>query len=140
MCCSWLLYRYCRRAPLSGGSTVKASNSTRRGPSQATSCPATEGVLCDQDSLAGATTFVYTGSGLSVEGVPLVAAPDTGVLVLSAAPLCAGSDGGSFTLTQAREWHCCLACRDAVGACRSCAVITTLALFSHMYTSLLERS
>ncbi len=48
----WCACRYCRLAPL--------PNSVSKG------------MLCDQPSAATATEFLYTGNGLSAQGVPLV--------------------------------------------------------------------
>jgi hypothetical protein len=75
--------KYCKLAQLPAG---LASPSTCN----------TQGLICDQDSIAGgATALAYTGTGLSYNGVPLVASPPSNTLVLSSDPVCTVPDGGN---------------------------------------------
>ncbi len=74
--------KYCRLAPLPAGLV-------------STSTCNTQGVICDQDSMDGAAVLTYTGSGLSYNGVPLVAAAPSNTLVLSADPACSTSPGAT---------------------------------------------
>jgi hypothetical protein len=61
----------------------------------------TQGVICDQDTLATATVLTYTGSGLSFNGVPLVEVPPSKTLVLSADPACTVPGGDKLTFPPA---------------------------------------
>ena len=81
--------KYCRLVPLPPGF-----------PSPNARCN-TQGMLCDQDSLATATTLTYTGSGLSYNGVPLVEMPPSRTLVLSADPACTLPGGDKLTFPPA---------------------------------------
>jgi hypothetical protein len=74
--------KFCRLAPLPAGLV-------------STSTCSTQGVICDQDSMDGAAVLTYTSSGLSYNGVPLVAAAPSNTLVLSADPACSTSSGGT---------------------------------------------
>lgn len=51
------------------------------GSRQVASC-GSQGMVCDQDSAAGATVLTYTGAGLSYDGVALTVLPGSGTLVL----------------------------------------------------------
>ena len=86
--------KYCRLAPLT----------------TQTAC-ASQGMLCDQSSPSDATIMMYTGTGLSYNGVPLVQQPVTGTLVLSSNASCSLPGGGTFTFPPAGQWqhnaYCC---------------------------------
>jgi hypothetical protein len=89
---------YCRLATLPAG-TVSPSTCN------------TQGVICDQDTIATASVLTYTGSGLSYNGVPLVEAAPSKTLVLSADPACTvpGGDKLAFppaTLRELPEGRC----------------------------------
>ena len=73
---------------------------------QTPSSCATQGVICDQDTIATATILTYTGSGLSYNGVPLVQSPVSKTLVLSSDPACTVPGGDKLTFPDAvlREW------------------------------------
>jgi hypothetical protein len=61
----------------------------------------TQGVICDQPTIATATILTYTGSGMSYNGVPLVETAPTGTLVLSADPTCAVANGSTLSFPPA---------------------------------------
>jgi hypothetical protein len=61
----------------------------------------TQGVICDQPTIATATILTYTGSGMSYNGVPLVETAPTGTLVLSADPACAVVNGSTLSFPPA---------------------------------------
>ncbi len=86
--------KYCRLAQLPAGFVTPATCNT-------------QGILCDQDSLATATILTYTGNGLSFNGVPLVVLPPSMTLVLSADPTCTvpGSDKLDFPTASLSEWQ-----------------------------------
>jgi hypothetical protein len=65
------------------------------------------GMLCDQPSLAGATPLTYTGSGLALDGVPLVSTSPGSPLVLAnstSKPLGPTSDDLAFPPAGALQW------------------------------------
>jgi hypothetical protein len=80
--------KYCRLAQLPAGYVSPATCNT-------------QGILCDQDSLATATILTYTGTGMSYSGVPLVVLPPSMTLVLSADPACTVPDGDKLTFPPA---------------------------------------
>ena len=59
-------------------------------------------MICDQPDAASATALTYTGNGLSYNGVPLVQAPDTGVLTASSDPACQSPGGGVMTFPKGK--------------------------------------
>ena len=64
------------------------------------------GMICDQESSSTATPFTYTGSGLAVNGIPMVQTTPGGPLVLANStrtPLTATSD--DLTFPAVGEWH-----------------------------------
>ena len=61
----------------------------------------TQGVICDQDTIATATILTYTGSGLAYNGVPLVEVPPSRTLVLSSDAACTVPDGDKLTFPPA---------------------------------------
>jgi hypothetical protein len=73
---------------------------------QTPSSCATQGVICDQDTIATASVLTYTGSGLSYNGLPLVQTPVSKTLVLSADPACTTPGGSKLTFPPATlgEW------------------------------------
>ena len=74
---------------------------------QAASCAATQGLLCDQASSAGASNLTYTGSGLAFNGVPLVVSPGSKTLLLSADPACTVPGGDQLAIepvSESRAW------------------------------------
>ncbi len=83
-----------------GQTTVLQSVQTGMYCRLATLSPGTEqGMVCDQPTAATATPLTYTGSGLSVDGVPLVASSSGSPLVLAnstSATLSPNSDNLSF--------------------------------------------
>ena len=68
-------------------------------------------MICDQPDAASATALTYTGNGLSYNGVPLVQAPDTGVLTASSDPACQSPGGGVMTFPKGKNsrkpWPTC---------------------------------
>ena len=84
--------KYCRLAQLAPGIVSPATCNT-------------QGVICDQDTIATATILTYTGSGLSYNGVPLVEAAPSKTLVLTADPACTvpGGDKLAFPPATLRE-------------------------------------
>ena len=112
--------KYCRVAPLPAGYALgrpvgaAASSSTeasRAGGArhllQTPSSCATMGVICDQDTIAGASILTYTGTGMTYNGVPLVQSPISHTLILSADPACTvpGGDKISFPPAALCGWH-----------------------------------
>ena len=64
------------------------------------------GMICNQTSSSTATPFTYTGSGLAVNGIPMVQTTPGGPLVLANStrtPLTATSD--DLTFPAVGEWH-----------------------------------
>jgi hypothetical protein len=86
--------KYCRLAQLPAGFVTPATCNT-------------QGILCDQGTLATATVLTYTGTGLSFNGVPLVVLPPSMTLVLSADPACTAPGGDKLTFPPASlsEWQ-----------------------------------
>ncbi len=80
--------KYCRLAQLAPGIVSPATCNT-------------QGVICDQDTIATATVLTYTGSGLSYNGVPLVEVPPSKTLVLSSDPACTVPGGDKLTFPPA---------------------------------------
>ncbi len=68
---------------------------------QVPSSCATQGVLCDQDTIATSSTLTYTGLGMSYNGVPLVQSPNSRVLLLSSDPSCTTPGGNLLTFPPA---------------------------------------
>jgi hypothetical protein len=102
--------KYCRIAQLPAGyilsqpvsalDTEASSAGARHLLQTPTSC-ATQGIVCDLDTIAGATILTYTGSGLSFNGVPLVQSPVSKTLLLSANPACTAPGGDRITFPPA---------------------------------------
>ena len=103
--------KYCRIAQLPANYPLnKPGSRPQRTPSSVSSAGSgrhllqvpssciTQGVLCDQDTIATASILTYTGTGMSYNGIPLVQSPNTNTLVLSADPACTvpGGDKLSF--------------------------------------------
>ena len=104
--------KYCRVAPLPSGyplNTPVRAASTATGSRHLLQTPsscATQGVICDQDTIATASILTYTGSGLSYNGVPLVQSPISKTLVVSADAACTVPGGSIMTFPPATlgEW------------------------------------
>ncbi len=79
--------KWCRLAPFTPSTTCQ-----------------TQGMLCDKDSTAEATVFMYTGNGLSYNRVPLVQQPVTGTLVLSSDPKCGNGFGNKLVFPPGEMW------------------------------------
>jgi hypothetical protein len=91
---------YCRLAT----ATVGVLRSPARGTTPKGTAPdrcATKGLVCDQPSFEAAFPFTYTGTGLQYQGVPLVQAPVTGVMLLTSDAACATAAGAAFTFPVA---------------------------------------
>ena len=100
--------------PIQPGETTQLKNTQTGKYCRLTQLPAgyvspttcnTQGVICDQDTIATATILTYTGSGLSYNGVPLVEVAPSKTLVLSADASCTvpGGDKLTFPLATLRE-------------------------------------
>jgi hypothetical protein len=61
----------------------------------------TQGVICDQDTIASASILTYTGNGMSYNGVPLVQVPPSNTLLLSSDPACTVPGGDKITFPPA---------------------------------------
>jgi hypothetical protein len=105
--------------PIMPGETTQLQNTQTGKYCRLTQLPAgyvspttcnTQGVICDQDTLATATILTYTGTGLSFTGVPLVEVPPSRTLVLSADPACTVPDGDKLTFPLAVLRECLLGC------------------------------
>jgi hypothetical protein len=68
---------------------------------QVPSSCATQGVICDQDTIATASILTYTGNGLAYNGVPLVQSPVSKTLLLSSDPACTVPGGDKITFPPA---------------------------------------
>ena len=110
--------KYCRLAqlpstyPMAAARLTKSTGNSagitaKRGLMQAPSSCATQGVICDQDTIATATILTYTGSGLSYNGVPLVQSPPSKTLVLSSDPACTVPNGAVLSFPPATLCECC---------------------------------
>jgi hypothetical protein len=91
--------KYCRTASLEAAGVRRTIN-----PAQA-DCTGTIGLLCDQSQPVAATLLTFTGTGFTVNGVPLVEAAD-GFMVLSNSSDChpAGIGAGfEFPVTAIGE-------------------------------------
>ena len=104
--------KYCRVTQLPSGyplNTPVGSASTATGSRHLLQTPsscATQGVICDQDTIATASILTYTGSGMTYNGVPLVQSPISKTLLVSADPACTVSGGSIMTFPPATlgEW------------------------------------
>jgi hypothetical protein len=88
---------YPLNTPVRAASTATGARHLLQTPS---SC-ATQGVICDQDTIATATILTYTGSGLSYNGVPLVQSPISKTLLASADAGCTVPGGDRLTFPPA---------------------------------------
>jgi hypothetical protein len=95
--------KYCRLAQLPTGYPLytRITSSSKRGLLQVPGSCNTQGVLCDQDTIATATILTYTGYGMSYNGVPLVQSPGSKTLLLTADPACTTPGGDRMTFPPA---------------------------------------
>jgi hypothetical protein len=76
------------------------------------------GVICDQDTIAGASILTYTGTGMTYNGVPLVQSPISHTLILSADPACTVPGGDKISFPPAAL--CKLWCQPQTVRCGWC--------------------
>ncbi len=100
--------KYCRITQLPAGYALNqpvqalfSASSGNRHLLQTPSSCTTQGIICDQDTIAGATILTYTGNGMSFNGVPLVQSPIRKTLLLSADPACTVPGGDKITFAPA---------------------------------------
>jgi hypothetical protein len=100
--------KYCRMAQLPAGYPLSQpiATSRTRGLLQVPSSCATQGMICDQDTIATASNLTYTGSGMSLNGVPLVQSPVSKTLLLSSDPACTVPGGDRMTFPPATNGGC----------------------------------
>jgi hypothetical protein len=88
---------YCRFAAITV--TTPLSNTVRankiRGLLQSGTCNS-QGLICDVADVSGAAVMLYSGSGMSYNGVPLVQSPNTLTIIASGDPACSAPGGASF--------------------------------------------
>jgi hypothetical protein len=100
--------KYCRIAQLPATYPLSqpiASSGARHLLQVPSSC-ATQGVLCDQDTISTASVLTYTGTGMSYNGVPLVQSPNSKTLLLSSDPACTVPGGDKLTFPPANPCEC----------------------------------
>ena len=96
------LFRVSQRQPPPLGRIKKAPRTTRNASMQQTSTSCnTQGIICDQPTVATATVLTYTGSGMSFNGTPLVQSTGSKTLILSSDPACTVPNGGILSLPPA---------------------------------------